>query len=94
MMNKEKKKNTKNTKTHFTRETVMNRYEVRLEYKNTDNEYIPAKYYEPLHFEFLSQAKYFCNDLKFRLDENERYAVYDRLCDGKLLYFSIRNTEN
>ena len=90
MMNKEKKKNTK----PFTRETVMNRFEVRLEYKNTDNEYIPVKYFEPLHFEFLSQAKYFCNDLKFRLDTNERYAVYDMLCDGRLLYFSIRNTEN
>jgi len=89
MMNKEKKKNTK----PFTRETVMNRFEVRLEYKNTDNEYIPVKYFEPLHFEFLSQAKYFCNDLKFRLDTNERYAVYDTLCNGKLKYYAVKQSK-
>jgi len=93
MMNKEKKKNTNKTKTHFTRETVMNRYEVRLEYKNTDNEYLPVKYFEPLHFEFLSQAKYFCNDLKFRLDTNERYAVYDTLCNDKLKYYAAKENK-
>ena len=78
----------KNKNITYTKELIQNRYEVRLEFKNTNNEYVLVKYYEPLHFQFLSEAKYFCNDLKFRLDVNERYAVYDRLCDGKLIYYS------
>ena len=91
MMNgleKEKKK-TKTT-IKYTKEMVEERYEVRLEYKNDNGDYIQVPYWCPLHFEFLSQAKYFCNDLRFRLDTNERYAVYDMLCDGKLLYYAVR----
>lgn len=91
-LEKEKKK-TKTT-IKYKKEMVEERYEVRLEYKNDNGDYIQVPYWCPLHFPLLSFAKGFCNDLAFRLDYNERYAVYDRLCDSTKCIYYTTNTVN